>query len=178
MRPGVEEMKMKTMALIGVAVVVLFCAGLIANVNNINKLPDPTPTPAETAAPKEKKSLAPVVAKMFDSSLGEAFGNNYTTELDLENGVFRVNTWADDTDSKFIEDAKNGGDALKVWEATVDRVIYVTSTMQSTFDETCEDPITVVTSICDPINHELPYLTVANGVAGYNVVNGVDLLNK
>ena len=172
-------MKMKTMVLIGVAVVVLFCAGLIANVNKINRLPDPTPTPAAaTAAPKENKSLAPVVAKMFDNSLGEAFGSNYTTELDMDSGIFRVNTWSADTDSQFIENAKNGGDELTVWEATVDRVIYVTSKMQSTFDETCSDSITVVTSICDPINHDIPYLTVADGVAGYNVVNGVDLLNK
>ena len=171
-------MKLKTMILIGVAVVVVFCAALLANVNNINKLPDPTPTPEATATPKTESKMAAIVAKTFDNTLGDAFGNNYSTELDQDSGVFRVNTWFPETDSAFIEDAKNGGESLNVWEATVDRVIYVTSKMQSTFDETCEKPITVVTSICDPINHDLPYLTVANGVAGYNVVNGVDLLNN
>ena len=171
-------MSKKTLIMIGVAVVVVFCAVMLINVNDMNKLPDPTPTPEATETPKAESKMAAFVAKTFDNTLGEAFGNNYSTELDQDSGVFRVNTWSPETDSAFIEDAKAGGEALNVWEAVVDRVIYVTSRMQSTFDETCEEPITVVTSICDPINHDLPYLTVANGVAGYNVVNGVDLLNK
>ena len=171
-------MSKKTLYLIGISVVIAFCIVMMINVYDMNKLPDPTPTPAATATAKPQSKMAPVVAKMFDNSLGDAFGNNYTAELDQESGIFRVNTWSPETDSAFIEDAKAGGDALNVWEATVDRVIYVTSKMQSTFDETCEESITVVTSICDPNNHDLPYLTVANGVAGYNVVNGVDLLNK
>lgn len=171
-------MSKKTLILIGVSIVIAFCIVMIINVYDMNRLPDPKPTPAATTAPKEATSLAPAVARMFDSSLGEAFGSNYATELDMDKKVFRVNTWFPETDNAFIEDAKNGGDSLKVWEATVDRVIDVTSSMQSTFDETCKEKITVVTSICDPNDHEIPYLTVADGVAGYNVVNGVDLLNK
>ena len=74
---------------------------------------------------------------------------------------------------------KTEGKELDTWNQIVDRVKHITASMQSTFDEVCEDEnITVVTSICDPQHHDISYLTVANGVAGYDVVNGVDLLNK
>ena len=119
-------MSKKTLYLIGISVVIAFCIVMMINVYDMNKLPDPTPTPAAAETAKPQSKMAPVVAKMFDNSLGDAFGDNYTAELDQESGIFRVNTWSPETDSAFIEDAKAGGDALNVWEATVDRVIYVT----------------------------------------------------
>ena len=141
--------------------------------------PAASTSPAASAAPKEKKSMAPVAAKMFDNSLKQAFGNNYETNLDVENGIFHVDTWFDQFDAAYIETMKTEGKDLDTWNQIVDRVKNVTASMQSTFDEVCEDEnITVVTSICDPQHHDISYLTVANGVAGYDVVNGIDLLNK
>lgn len=172
-------MSKKTLILIGVSIVIAFCIVMIINVYDMNRLSDPKPTPAATTAPKEKKSMAPVAAKMFDNSLKQAFGNNYETNLDVENGIFHVDTWFDQFDAAYIETMKTEGKELDTWNQIVDRVKYITASMQSTFDEVCEDEnITVVTSICDPQHHDISYLTVANGVAGYDVVNGVDLLNK
>lgn len=171
-------MNNKKLIIIAVIVVAVFCAVLSANVNKLNRLPDPTPTPAATESTKAPSKMAPVVAKMFDNDLKQAFGNNYQTELDTEEGVFRVDTWSSDVNAQFITDLKNGNIDITAWNAVVDRVKSVTSSMQSTFDEVCDDEIIVVSSICDPLNHDISYLTVANGVAGYDVVNGIDLLTK
>ena len=159
------------------AIGILFLVVLVSSVVNMGgSLPSSTPAPKASAKPASR--MPATIAAMFDDSLSQAFGSNYQTELDTDAGIFRVDTWSSDVNAQFINDLQNGNISIEAWNAVVDRVKTVTSSMQSTFDETCEEPITVVSSICDPINHDLPYLTVANGVAGYDVVNGVDLLNK
>ena len=160
------------------AIGILFLIVLVSNIMNMGGSLPNTPAPKASPTQKTGSKMAPVIAKMFDNDLKQAFGNNYQTELDTEEGVFRVDTWSSDVNAQFITDLKNGNIDIAAWNAVVDRVKSVTSSMQSTFDEVCDDEIIVVSSICDPLNHDISYLTVANGIAGYDVVNEIDLLNK
>ena len=176
MIPEVEEMKKHPiLTVIGI----LFLVVLVSNIFNSGGSLNETAKQNPAAATQKPKSRMPAtVATMFDSSLKQAFGNNYETRLDQDAGIFYVDTWSDDVNAQYIADLKAGGDGIDVWNQTVESVRKVTSSMQSTFDEVCSDPITVVSSICDPVNHDIAYLTVANGVAGYDAVNEIDLLNK
>ena len=163
------------LTVIGVLFLVVLVSNMFFSGGSLSETAKQNPT-AATQKPKAK--MASVVATMFDNSLKQAFGNNYETRLDEDAGIFYVDTWFDEFDAAYIEKMKTDDKELAVWNQIVNRVKETTSSMQSTFDEVCEDPITVVTSVCDPLHHDISYLTVANGVAGYDVVNGIDLLNK
>ena len=168
-------MSKKTLYLIGISVVIAFCIVMIINVYDMNKLPDPKP--GATAAPKAEAVTAAMVADMIEGVLRNNFLYDYKTKLDEEQGLFNVDIWSSDITAESIQRTKDSGN-FSVWDNMVSDIASTTATMQNAFDENGHGEIIVVTSLCDPENQDVAFLTIANGVAGYDVVNGVDLLNK
>ena len=169
-------MSKKTLIIIGVVVVVVFCAVLSANVNNINKLPDPTPTP-EVAAAKSGTVTAGMVADMVDDAFRQKFQYSYETHLDEETGRYTVDIWSPEITSEAVERTKENGNTA-IWDNMVSDLTSTVNTIQNAFNDNNHDEIVVVMNLRDPDNRDVIFLTIANGVAGYDVVNGVDLLNK
>ena len=132
--------------------------------------------PAATATPKPNAVTAAMVADMVDGVFKNNFPYSYETKLDEASGQFNVDVWSPDINAESIEETKNGSHAI--WDNMVSNLISTTATIQNAFDENGHQEIVAVLSLCDPNNHDITYLTIANGVAGYDVVNGVDLLNK
>ena len=168
-------MSKKTLYLIGISVVIAFCIVMIINVYDMNKLPDPTP--GATVAPKAEAVTAAMVADMIEGVLRNNFSYDYKTKLDEEQGLFNVDIWSSDITAESIQRTKDSGN-FSVWDNMVSDIASTTATMQNAFDENGHEEIVVVTSLCDPENQDVAFLTIANGVAGYDVVNGIDLLNK
>lgn len=76
----------------------------------------------------------------------------------------------------FIKSAKDGDkSALTRWNNLVHQMRIVQSGVQRMFIAS-EDDIGIVLSITDPSDTDVPFLSVANSIAGYDVVYGVDLL--
>jgi len=167
-------MSKKTLIIIGVVVVVVFCAVLSANVNNINKLPDPTPTPAAT---ESGTVTAGMVADMVDNAFRQKFQYSYETNLDEEAGRYVVDIWSPEITSEAVERTKESGNTA-IWDNMVSDLTSTVNTIQNAFNDNNHDEIVVVMNLRDPDNRDVIFLTIANGVAGYDVVNGVDLLNK
>ena len=134
------------------------------------------PAPAATASPKPSTVTASMVADMVDGVFKNNFPYSYETKLDEKAGLFHVDIWSSDINADSVEETKNGSYAI--WDNMVSNLISTTTTIQNAFDENGHEEITAVLSLCDPDNHDVTYLTIANGVAGFDVVNGVDLLNK
>lgn len=155
------------------AIGILFLIVLVSNMMNMGgSLPK---TPATTAKPKTV--TASMVAEMLDGVLKNNFPYDYETDLDEEKGVFTINIWSPDINADSIERTKASG-KYTVWNNMVSDLASMVSTAQNAFNENGHDEIVVVLNLCDPDDHSTRFLTIANGIAGYDVVNDIDLLNK
>lgn len=117
------------------------------------------------------------IVDMIDGSCRQVFGNDYDIETDKENNIVRVNIWRENIDAQMIERTKSIGD-ISVWNNMVSDLKETASVMQKSFVELGHDEITVVLNVCDYFHRDIAYLSIANGVAGYDAVNEIDLLNK
>lgn len=141
-----------------------------SNVSNMGRNPVPTATPRIVVS-------AATVADMIDDSCAQIYGDYYSTELDEEQNRFMVDVWLTYLDDEAIERTKSGEDGADIttWNNMVRDLTSSADTMQRAFRDNCSDDITVVFSVCNPEDHNIKYLTIANGIAGYDVVNGIDL---
>ena len=155
------------------AIGILFLIVLVSNMMNMGgSLPK---TPATTAKPKTV--TASMVADMIDDVFKKNFAYDYETALDEKEGIFTINVWSPDINADAIERTKESG-KLTVWNNMVSDLASTVSTAQNAFNENGHDEIVVVLNLCDPDDHSTRFLTIANGIAGYDVINDIDLLNK
>ena len=61
------------------------------------------------------------------------------------------------------------------WENTTNRAITAQRAIQGYFDRSDADTVTVVVNVVDYEHKETIYLSVANGIVGYDAVRGIDL---
>lgn len=171
-------MSKKTLYLIGIGAAIAICIVMVINVYDMKRQPDLTPTPAAaTAAPKAEKVTAAMVANMIDGVLKDNFPYSYQTRLNEEQKLFNVDIWSDEINADSVQRTKESGD-FTAWNNMVRDILSTTVTMQDAFNNNGHSDIVVVVSLCDPGNRDLTFLTIADGVAGYDVVNDIDLLNK
>ena len=114
------------------------------------------------------------VTEAIDLACKKSFGTDYELITDYENGIVQVNSWHEGVDAELIARAKESQD-LRAWNAMAADVNSTTSSMQRQYTDAGFDEITVVTNICDWNHHEITYLTAANGIVGYDAVNGIDM---
>lgn len=154
------------------AILIILAVVVVSNIINT-----PTSTPITSRPSSSTRLTAQQVADKIEHSLSVTMPGHYTTELDTENKIFRVNTWQEDIDGAAISLTKNTGHTAN-WNSMVESMKSLVSDMQSRFNDYGHDDYIVVYSLCDPANHDTPYVTIANGIAGYDVVNDIDLLNN
>lgn len=117
------------------------------------------------------------IADMISESCDQVFYRRYYTDLDEQNKIFRVYTWQDDLNADLIERTKQGNNE-DVWNKLVSDIVSTANTMQSSFDELGHEEYTCVLNVCDPEDPDIIYLSIAQGVVGYDVVRGIDLMNN
>jgi len=159
---------------------ILFLVVLVSNIFNSGGSLSETAKQNPAAATQKQKTgsvTAAQVADMVDGVFKNNFPYSYETRLDEESGVFNIDIWSDDITSQSIAETRESG-KLSVWNNMVSNLASTTSTIQNAFNENGHDEIVAVMSLCDPVDHSTTFLTIANGVAGYDAVNEIDLLNK
>ena len=96
--------------------------------------------------------------------------------FDPETRTACINAIRSDYSGYYVENAKDSPDAyLDDWNNSVARAVAAQKHIQRYFDQSEADDITAVVNIMDYDDRETVYLSVANGIAGYDVVNGIDL---
>ena len=166
-------------ALLVVIIVILISPALIfaAVYNSSMKqmaLP-PAPTKETTGDPVLDQDLFLVQnAKDIARSHMPGFLLNWT--FDPEARVAEINAIRRDYAGYYVENAKDSPDAyLDDWNNSVARAVAAQKHIQRYFDQSEADDITAVVNIMDYDDRETVYLTVANGIVGYDAVNGIDL---
>ncbi|HAC61774.1 MAG TPA: hypothetical protein DCF66_06390 [Lachnospiraceae bacterium] len=166
---------MKVLKKIGIGFLILMAITYFFNALNtpggMSVYPQSTPQQTRRGVTTEQ------IAQMIDDSCKQVWDGNYETKLDSEHDIFQVNVWSYDIDADLIERTKQG-ENITFWNNMVKDLKSNVSTMQNSFNELNHDEITCVLNLCDPINRDVVYLSIAQGVAGYDAVNGIDLLNN
>lgn len=150
---------------------ITFISNWLNTPGGISTYPQTTPQQTRRVVSTEQ------IAQMIDDACKQVWDGNYETKLDSEHEIFQVNVWSYDIDADLIERTQQG-ENITVWNNMVKDLKSNVSTMQSSFNELNHEEITCVLNLCDPIHRDIVYLSIAQGVAGYDVVNGVDLLNN
>ena len=138
--------------------------------SNMSTMNNYTP-PAQTARPKVS---AEDVAAMIVNNCKMMFGDSFASDLDQDAGFYTVRIWDENIDADMIARTAEG-ENRDSWESMVYSYTETANTMQKAFIDNGADDITVVLSICDPADQVTPFLTIANGIVGYDTVRGIDL---
>ena len=148
------------------------------------KLPAPTPetvtvAPARDPAPGEFTNYYTKRRAEIGLSLLQQAMPDFSVEMRYDN----VNGWlfyditCPEISADFIRSAQaDYGHCVEDWETIVRSTEDIQSSLQRMFTEQNDETVVVV-DILNPENPDEVWLSVANGIAGYDVVNGVDLLN-
>lgn len=172
-----------TNILLIIIIVILLAPGLLLGLvyvsNVLNMGSDYTGSPGVTQRVQRtvQYSTPRQVADMVDSSCSQIFHEFYKTTLDESREQFFVDVWMKYLDDEAIGRTKSGEDpeSVTVWNSMVRDLTESTDTMQRAFNDNCKEDITVVLSLCNPEDHSIKYLTIANGIVGYDVVNEIDM---
>lgn len=138
----------------------------------MRKNPLPTQTTGDAVLDKD---LA-LVSSAKDMALYHMPGFDIGWTFDPETRVAEINAIRSDYAGYYVENAKDSPDAyLDDWNNSVARATAAQKRIQEYFSRQENDDITVVVNILDYDDRKTPYLTVANGIVGYDAVNGIDL---
>ena len=162
-----------TNILLIIIIVILLAPGLLLGLVYVSSESQMRKNPIPSAAPRQPVS-ARAVADMIDDSCAQIYGDLYSTELDEAAGVFQVNAWLPTLDSESIKRVTADEDKT-VWNNMVNDIKSAANSAQNAFSENGHDDIIAVFNVCDPNDHSIVFLSVANGIAGYDVVNGIDM---
>ena len=76
----------------------------------------------------------------------------------------------------YVENAQDMPDVYQQdWDNSVQRALTAEKYVSRYFEKSDAEDITTVVQILDYDDRKTPYLTVANGIVGYDAVNGIDL---
>ena len=137
---------------------------------NMEKHPLPSPTRTPKLSTEE-------ILQRAENALKTVYGSEYTAEFDSERMIYRVGTWSEGLNDEFIENVKEL-QAYDQWKNVTDGLIDVTADLQHYFTDFGKEDVVVVVSLLSPDDPGTVYATAAQGVIGYDVVNGIDLLNQ
>lgn len=174
-------MKKKHIILVAVVAFLLVVYGI--NVHNMRTRPRPAQTPEtvtvtmqRTPKPARKEDLDAVyhVADVMRENMPES---EVHMEYDPEAQIVYYRISRQDLSPEIIELTKVTPSMKEAWDDMVDGMISMQKQASAYFERAgVLDMITVV-QILNPDNTDEVWLSVANGIAGYDVVNGIDLLN-
>ena len=158
-------------AILAVLLIPYLALGAVLGVSTsqMNRYPVPTST-----AVQRKHATAKDVAAMISGNCQMMFGDNFSDDLDEDSGYYSIRIWDASLDAGLIERAV-AGENRDSWESMVYSYTQTANTMQRAFTDNGIDDVTVVLTVCDPEDHDVPYFMIANGIVGYDAVKGIDL---
>ena len=165
-----------TNILLTIIILILISPVLILSLvytSNVNSMRDYRP-PAPTRTPKLSTEE---ILQRTENALKTVYGSEYSSEFDSERMIYRVGTWSEGINDEFIENVKEL-QAYDQWKSVTDGLIDVTADLQHYFTDFGKEDVVVVVSLLSPDDPGTVYATAAQGVIGYDVVNGIDLLNQ
>lgn len=171
----------KVLKIIGITWLVMAVLALIANVfggTGSNAAPTPVPTVSKQA--KDDAYYARWWAEAGHNILDNAVPAGTKTDMrfDGETGYCYYDLIVPEINSTFIQNAKDGvGTCQQDWDHFKESILSIQKSMQNFYTD-IEDDMIVIVDVLNPDNEDEVFLSVAQGVAGYDVVNGIDLLNK
>jgi len=159
------------------AILILFAVVLFSNVYNMGTSdfrPAPTATPAPTG-----KSTALRTVEMARNIVANALpGSDVGSRYDEANDWAFFDISDRRLDAETVQNAKDGvGHYREDWDQVVQDVINIQKSVQRLFTSMGMEETTVVVDVLNPDNEDEVFLSVANGIAGYDVVSGVNLLD-
>ena len=150
------------------------------------QLPQRTPeivtvTPQRTPAPGEftnyyTEQRVKAAEAILEDKLGKA---NFTVSYryDNVNGYVFYDLVSPEINRDFIQFVKDNMELHgEDWNTISRELARIQSLIQDTFTDAGDDTLVII-DILNPDNTDEVWLSVANGIAGYDVVNGIDLLN-
>lgn len=141
-----------------------------SNVNSMRNYRPPAPTRTPKLSTEE-------ILQRAENALKTVYGSEHSSEFDSERMIYRVGTWSEGINDEFIENVKEL-QAYDQWKSVTDGLIDVTADLQHYFTDFGKEDVVVVVSLLSPDDPGTVYATAAQGVIGYDVVNGIDLLNQ
>ena len=140
----------------------------------------PTPSPTVSKQTKDEAYYARWWAEVGHNILDNAVPAGTKTDMrfDTETGYCYYDLIVPEINSTFIQNAKDGvGTCRSDWDHFKKSILSIQKSMQDFYTDIDESMIVIV-DVLNPDNEDEVFLSVAQGVAGYDVVNGIDLLNR
>ena len=135
----------------------------------------PIPTQTTTGDPALDRDLS-LVSSAKDIATYYMPGFDIGWTFDPETRVACINATRSDYTGFYMENAREAPDAyMDDWNNSVARATAAQKHIQQYFDKSEADDITAVVNILDNDDRKTPYLTVASGIVGYDILNGIDL---
>ena len=171
-------MKTVKKLLIGAAVFLLLVYGInVWSGRQRQQLPAPTPETV-TVTQQQPPELATIdrISDIMKQTAPDDWIISWTYDPEIRTVWFII------IDPEVTEEAirltkENPDSLLDRWNASVSSTIELQKEISRDLEISGFQDITVVLEQRNPDNTEEKWLVVANGIAGYDVVNGVDLLN-
>lgn len=164
------------LAVIGGIVVALFLLPLLVfSCNMVNSPGALNGFPASAPVSSPSSMSVTEIADKIKGAMEKSAPGAFRAELDLEHGLFKV-----DMMNSFTRDdieAIRSGIGSEIWGDVQKQVLDICRDLQGRFNDNGHPEITVVYSLVDPEAPDIAFLTAAQGVIGYDVVRGIDLLN-
>lgn len=137
--------------------------------------PQRTPAPGEFTNYYTEQRVKGAQAMLADKLSAGNFAVSY--RYDNVNGYVFYDLVNPDMDRFFIDEVKNNMDEYgEDWNTISRELVRIQSIIQHTFTDAGDETLVII-DILNPDNTDEVWLSVANGIAGYDVVNGIDLLN-
>ena len=163
--------------LFGILIFLFVVYGFNSYNMNRNQIPATTPVPA--SAQKTTKNAERTVEMARSIVEKNMPGVTVESRYDAENEWAFIDIIQNGMDSDFIQKAKNDiGDYHSTWNEITKRAVDIQKSLQELFDTMGMEDTVVVLDILNPNNTDEVFLTVANGIVGYDIVNEIDLLNQ
>lgn len=146
---------------------------------NMSRAPIPSVRPAQTTASPEKKTSERTVEMVRSIVASHMPTATVESRYDEENGLVFVDIIQNDMDGEFARQARDDvGDFRIAWNRIAKDAVEIQKSVQEILTTMGMEDTVAVLDILNADNTDEVLLSVANGVVGYDVVNGIDLLNQ
>lgn len=135
-----------------------------------------SPAQSQTTGDAQLDGELGLVSRAKDIAVYHMPGFDVGWTYNPETRIASYNAIRSDYAGYYVENAQSSPEAyLDEWNNSVARATAAQKSLQSYFAKQDVDDITVIVNILDFDDRETPYLTVANGIVGFDAVNGIDL---
>lgn len=158
---------------------ILLAIVYISNAYNSMRYAPPSPTQTQATRQTSSGSGERVVEMARGIVERNMPGATIESRYDKENEWAFIDVIQPGMNTDFIQKAKDDvGDYHATWNEITKRAVDIQKSLQEIFVSMKMEDTVVVLDILNADNPDEVFLSVANGIVGYDVVNEIDLLNQ